>query len=116
VQLNDNDNVLVRKLEHIIRTWNQDPAVNGILVQLLLPDRLRQYHNGLIKLISPEKDVDGLLYPNTSFIPCAAEGIIWLLDWYDVKLTGKNVVVVGSSKLVGKCYSTIESHLLRKHL
>lgn len=109
VQPYSNDDIFVLDLERIIRKWNQDPSIHGILVQLPLPDRLKQYQSGLLKLINPQKDVDGLLYPNTSFVPCAAQAIIWLLDWYDVKLAGKNVVVVGSSKLLGKYHLTIEN-------
>jgi methylenetetrahydrofolate dehydrogenase (NADP+)/methenyltetrahydrofolate cyclohydrolase len=103
IQPYENDDMFVLELERIIRMWNQDPAIHGILVQLPLPEHLKQHQSGLLKLISPQKDVDGLLYPNTSFVPCAAQSIMWLLDWYDVKLAGKNVVVVGSSKLLGKC-------------
>ncbi|CAF0845051.1 unnamed protein product [Adineta ricciae] len=107
LQPGENDNLFGLKLERVIREWNADPNIHGILVQLPFPEHLKQYQSGVLKLIHPEKDIDGLLYPNSSFVPCAAQAIIWLLDWYDVKLNGKNVVVVGSSKLVGEPVSLL---------
>lgn len=65
----------------------------------------------IISYVSPEKDVDGFHPTNVgnlamrgrepSFIPCASKGCIELLLWNDVEIKGKNVVVVGRSKLVG---------------
>ncbi|UJR10243.1 hypothetical protein I4U23_014454 [Adineta vaga] len=107
MQPNENDSLFGLKLERIIHQWNEDPNIHGILVQLPFPDHLKQYQHRVLKLINPQKDIDGLLYPNTQFVPCAAQAIIWLLDWYDVKLNGKNVVVVGSSKLVGEPVSLL---------
>ena len=92
----------VSQIKELIGSLNDDSTVHGILVQLPLLDHLRDEQNDLLKMIDFHKDVDGLRYPNSSFIPCAAQGILRLLDWYNVKLSGKNVVVVGASKLVGK--------------
>ena len=92
----------VSQLKELIGTLNDDSNVHGILLQLPLPKDLRDEQGNLLKLIDPHKDVDGLRYPNSPFVPCAAQGILWLLDWYNVKLAGKNVVVVGASKLVDK--------------
>lgn len=86
-----------------------DPDIGGIMVQLPLPDGWDATE--LIECIPPEKDVDGLTYMNAgkAFIddtawhqPCTAKGIIWLLHENDIHLTGKHVVVVGRSEIVGK--------------
>lgn len=89
------------QLKELILALNADSSIHGILVQLPLPDHLRDEQENLLNLINLHKDVDGLRYPNSPFIPCTPRGILWLLDWYNVKLAGKNVVVVGASKLVG---------------
>lgn len=95
------NDVQVSQIKELISSLNDDSTVHGILVQLPLPDHLREEQDNLLQMIDLHKDVDGLRYPNSSFIPCAAQGILWLLDWYNVKLPGKHVVVVGASKLVG---------------
>jgi methylenetetrahydrofolate dehydrogenase (NADP+)/methenyltetrahydrofolate cyclohydrolase len=92
----------ISQIKDLVHSLNDDPTTHGILIQLPLPHEFRHEEQNLLKLIHPNKDVDGLLYPNSSFNPCAAQGILWLLDWYNVKLAGQNVVVVGASKLVGK--------------
>ena len=83
--------------------------VDGIMVQLPLPEGWDATE--LIECIPPEKDVDGLTYMNAgkAFIddtawhqPCTAKGIIWLLHENGIHLTGKHVVVVGRSEIVGK--------------
>ena len=87
----------------------KDPKVDGIMVQLPLPEGWDATE--LIECIPPEKDVDGLTYMNAgkAFIddtawhqPCTAKGIIWLLHENGIHLTGKHVVVVGRSEIVGK--------------
>lgn len=94
-------NTDISQLKDLIYLLNTDSTIHGILVQLPLPDYLKDEQENLLKLIHPYKDVDGLLYPNSPFIPCTPQGILWLIDWYNIKLAGKNVVVVGASKLVG---------------
>ena len=95
------NNTHVSQIKGLISSLNVDSTVHGILVQLPLPDHLRDEQSNLLKMIDLHKDVDGLRYPHSPFIPCAAQGILWLLTWYNVNLSGKNVVVVGASKLVG---------------
>ncbi len=99
-----------------IEEANEDPAVNGILLQLPLPAGL----NGaeLTGLIDPDKDVDGLtpvsvgrLVKNIPGLrPCTPQGVIELLDRYDVELEGAEAVVVGRSDLVGKPVSLLLLH------
>ena len=92
-----------------IENEGKNPDVDGIMVQLPLPDEWDERE--LIECIPPEKDVDGLTYMNAgmAFIddtawhqPCTAKGIIWLLHENGIHLTGKHVVVVGRSEIVGK--------------
>lgn len=86
--------------------YNQD--VNGILVQLPLPKHINE--KDILERIWPDKDVDGFSAYNTGKLwqgeydiaPCTAIGIIELLDYYGIKIAGKNCVVVGRSNIVGK--------------
>ena len=85
-----------------------DPEIDGIMVQLPLPEGWDERE--LIECIPPEKDVDGLTYANMGMLheqvcfhqPCTAKGIIWLLHENGIHLSGKHVVVVGRSEIVGK--------------
>jgi methylenetetrahydrofolate dehydrogenase (NADP+)/methenyltetrahydrofolate cyclohydrolase len=92
----------------LIEALNHDEAVNGILLQLPVPDRLDGA--ALVDLIDPGKDVDGLTAYSAGLLalgrpglrPCTPSGVIELLDAYDVELEGAEAVVVGRSALVGK--------------
>jgi methylenetetrahydrofolate dehydrogenase (NADP+)/methenyltetrahydrofolate cyclohydrolase len=91
-----------------IDNWNIDPEINGILVQLPLPNQADEQK--VIEAISPRKDVDGfhpinlghLVIGNPGFVPCTPAGIQELLIRSKVELSGKHVVVVGRSNIVGK--------------
>lgn len=93
----------------LIQRLGQDPGVDGILLQLPLPDHLDPHP--LIDAIDPQKDVDGLHPDNMGklllgredgFIPCTPKGIQKLLQFYKIDPTGKRVVIVGRSNIVGK--------------
>ena len=96
------------KLLDLIHKLNNDSKVNGILVQLPLPDQINSHK--VLETINPDKDVDGfhlenvgrLVTGNAIFKPCTPAGIIELLDQYNVKIEGKNAVVLGRSNIVGK--------------
>ncbi len=96
------------KLLKIIDELNKSKEVNGILVQLPLPKHIDE--QTIIASILPEKDVDGfhpinIGYMNIgkdTFLPCTPAGIIELLKRYDIKIEGKNCVVIGRSNIVGK--------------
>ena len=96
------------ELESTISALNQDKDVSAILLQLPLPKHLNEQQ--AINLISPQKDADCLTSQNlgrlfsaqSKFAPCTASGIIELLNRYNIKIEGKNAVVVGRSLLVGK--------------
>ena len=97
---------------------NADSAVNGILVQLPLPKHISE--EKVINRISPIKDVDAfhpenvgrIMIGNYTFLPCTPAGIIELLDYYKVDISGKNCVVIGRSNIVGKPMALL---LLEKH-
>ncbi len=98
------EKVVIKK----IRELNKEKTVNGIILQLPLPDGFDE--KKIINEISPEKDVDGLtdtsqgrlLMGESGFVPCTPMGIIEIFDYYKINLEGKHVVVVGRSNLVGK--------------
>lgn len=92
----------------IIEELNNDDKVNGILVQLPLPNHIDEHK--VIQAIAPEKDVDGfhelnvgkLMIGEETFVPCTTKGIIELLKANNIKIEGMNCVVVGRSNIVGK--------------
>lgn len=92
----------------LVERLNADDAVDGILVQLPLPDHLDE--QAVIAAIAPEKDVDGFHVINagrlatggTGFVPCTPYGCILLLRDRLGDLSGMNAVVIGRSNIVGK--------------
>ncbi|WP_009632209.1 bifunctional methylenetetrahydrofolate dehydrogenase/methenyltetrahydrofolate cyclohydrolase FolD [Synechocystis sp. PCC 7509] len=96
------------ELEKVIQTLNQDERVDGILVQLPLPQPLDAVT--LLHQIEPNKDVDGLhplnlgrlLRGEPGLRSCTPAGVMRLLQEYNIELKGKKAVVVGRSILVGK--------------
>lgn len=94
-------------LDHI-RRLNQDPAIHGILVQLPLPPQIRVAQ--VLECISVDKDVDGfhlynmggLVTGSTVFSPCTPYGVQKILEYENIPVEGRNVVVVGASNIVGK--------------
>ena len=106
------------ELEKAILDRVNDDSVTGILVQLPLPKHLDS--SSALKLIPPEKDVDGFsdgnvgkltLFADDALFSCTPFGMIKLLEHYNVPLAGKHAVVVGRSNIVGKPMSLM---LLRK--
>jgi methylenetetrahydrofolate dehydrogenase (NADP+)/methenyltetrahydrofolate cyclohydrolase len=88
---------------------NADENVTGIIVQMPLPENLNPVR--ITDAISPKKDADGLSSVNikkffvndkTAIIPATAKGIISFLDFYNIKISGKKVVVLGRSLIAGK--------------
>ena len=96
------------ELEAAVTGFNGDPAVNGILCQLPLPDHLNA--GRIIRLIDPRKDVDcfhpetfGLMAMGTPrFWPCTPAGVMEILRRSGIPLLGRRVVVIGRSNLVGR--------------
>jgi len=95
-------------LLNVIDELNAEPEVHGILVQLPLPDHIDTRH--VIERIAPKKDVDGFHPENYGllasgrprFVPCTPLGIQRILEHYEIPTSGKHVVIVGRSNLVGK--------------
>lgn len=96
-------------LNTLIRKFNADSNVHGIILQLPIPVHLDA--DEALEQIHPAKDVDGLGLTNTGYLaqngypdnfPCTALGVYKILLYYDIPLDGAHVVIVGRSKLVGK--------------
>ncbi|MDX1631460.1 MAG: bifunctional methylenetetrahydrofolate dehydrogenase/methenyltetrahydrofolate cyclohydrolase FolD [Thermoanaerobaculia bacterium] len=102
----------------LVEELNEDPAVDGILVQLPLPEGLDE--RSVIEEIDPSKDVDGFHPVNVGrlwlgepgFVSATPGGIMELLRRYDVELEGMNTVVLGRSNIVGKPMAGL---LIRSH-
>ena len=102
------DTINEQELIQVITGLNQDQSVDGILVQLPLPSHIHEER--ILDLIDPSKDVDGfhpsnvakLLLGQKGLVPCTPQGMMVLLDEIGFDLTGKEVVVVGRSNIVGK--------------
>ena len=92
----------------LIGELNNDDKVDGILCQLPLPKHIDE--QTVINSIVPEKDVDAFHPTNTghimigdySFLPCTPAGIIEMLKFYNIEISGKECVVIGRSNIVGK--------------
>jgi len=101
-------NTSQEELEETIQALNQDERVDGILVQLPLPDHLDAV--SLLNQIHPDKDVDGLHPANLGRLvrgepglrSCTPAGVMHLLQEYEIEVKGKSAVIVGRSILVGK--------------
>ncbi len=101
------ENVSQEELEWNLHDLSDDPDVDGILLQLPLPEGLDE--NAAINCINPDKDVDGLTPINfgrlflgeTSFQPCTPSGVMEILRKMECPVDGMHAVVVGRSKLVG---------------
>ncbi len=92
----------------LIKKMNQDREIQGILVQLPLPEHIDEKR--VIRTICPDKDVDGFHPENAGrlcigekgFHPCTPAGVIKLLKYSEIEIEGKECVVVGRSNIVGK--------------
>ncbi|WNC17136.1 bifunctional methylenetetrahydrofolate dehydrogenase/methenyltetrahydrofolate cyclohydrolase FolD [Brevibacillus brevis] len=97
----------------IIQQLNENPNVNGILVQLPLPSHISE--TAVIEAIHPEKDVDGfhpisvgnMVLGNETMLPCTPHGIIELIKRTGTQIAGKHAVVIGRSNIVGKPVSLL---------
>jgi len=93
-----------------VMTFNDDPSVNGVLVQLPLPQHISE--EKILNAVSIEKDVDGFHPLNIGrlamrgreplFVPCTPKGCIELLLRSDIDMMGKRAVVIGRSNIVGR--------------
>ena len=103
------------KLLHIIDDLNNDDAIDGFIVQLPLPKHIDEQK--VIMAVNPDKDVDGFHPTNVgkltldlpTFISATPFGILELLERYNVETSGKHVVVIGRSHIVGRPMSILMS-------
>jgi methylenetetrahydrofolate dehydrogenase (NADP+)/methenyltetrahydrofolate cyclohydrolase len=100
-------------LIEFIRKLNADKAVNGIIIQMPLPNQIE--YKKISQLILPEKDVEGMhpanigkiVFGTAKIVPCTAQAVMELLHSINLDLYGKEVVVVGHSEIVGKPLSLL---------
>lgn len=105
-----------RELLDLVESLNKKPDIDGILVQLPLPDHLDA--NAVIEAISPDKDVDAFHASNVGrimigdyrFLPCTPAGIMELIHSTGIQVEGKDCVVVGRSNIVGKPMAMLLLH------
>lgn len=104
------------KLIRLIYDLNIDEKINGILVQLPLPEGYNE--KAVLDAISPYKDVDAfhpknvgkIMIGDYDLLPCTPAGIMELLSYYNIDVAGKECVVVGRSNIVGKPMSMLLLH------
>jgi len=107
-QIDLSESTTMDELLKVVQDLNSDEKIDGILVQLPLPGHLDE--SEVIKAIDPNKDVDGfhpvnmgrLVLGEDGFVPCTPMGMMVMLEKAGIELTGKNLVVVGRSNIVGK--------------
>ena len=95
-------------IERTIISMNENASIDGILIQLPLPEQIDT--TKLLELVDPAKDVDGfhpfnvgrLVTNLDGFVPCTPLGVMKLLEEYKIDVKGKNCVVIGASNIVGK--------------
>ena len=100
----------------VIQDLNEDPTVSGILCQLPLPAGYDE--QAVIEAINPTKDVDAfhpinvgrIVTGDYAFLPCTPAGIMEMLQYYNIDISGKECVVVGRSNIVGKPMSMLLLH------
>lgn len=106
------ENELIDRIADI----NADDNVNGLLIQSPLPRHIDSYN--IFSIINKKKDVDcfnpnnigNLCYNRNSVSPCTPRGILTLLDYYNIEVKGKHIVIIGSSNIVGKPLSILLSN------
>ncbi len=114
-----NASISQEKLLEAIRFLNNDPEIDGFIVQLPLPAHINEHK--IIESIEPSKDVDGFHPVNVgrmvlnipSYLPATPYGIITLLEHYQVETEGKHCVVLGRSNIVGTPVSILLSRKSR---
>ncbi len=117
--LHFNKDITEKELLEVVNSLNHDKTVDGYIVQLPLPAHIDEQK--IIMAIDPDKDVDGfhpmnlgkMLVNLPTFIPATPYGIIELINRYDIKTEGKNVLVIGRSLIVGRPLSILLSQKRR---
>jgi len=102
------DSISQEEIIGTIKMMNENPRIDGILVQLPLPKHIDT--DKILEVIDPKKDVDGFHAYNVgrlvtgldSFVACTPLGVMKMFEEYEIELRGKDVCVVGASNIVGK--------------
>lgn len=110
------ENTTEEQLLDLVDVLNRDSRVNGILVQLPLPEHINE--TAIINAISPEKDVDAfhpmnvgkIMIGEYSFLPCTPAGVMELIASTGTEIAGKSCVVIGRSNIVGKPMAMLLLH------
>lgn len=110
------ENTKTSELLELINVLNNEKSINGILCQLPLPKQIDE--QTVINAISPLKDADAfhpsnvgkIMIGNYDFVPCTPAGIMEMLKYYNIEISGKNCVVIGRSNIVGKPMSMLLLH------
>lgn len=108
IDYNFDNSITEKELLTLVDKLNNDCDIDGILVQLPLPQQIDDMK--IVNSIKPAKDVDGftpenigkLLLGESSLIACTPKGILRLLDYYNIDTNGKDVCILGRSNIVGK--------------
>ena len=103
---NTSKDELLEKIDEL----NADKNIHGILVQLPLPDAIKNHSEEILNRINPLKDVDGfhpvnvgkLVTGSPALVPCTPAGCIEMLDLAGIEIDGKRAVIIGRSNIVGK--------------
>ena len=104
------------ELLKLIDELNHKKEINGILVQLPVPKHINEER--IINAIEPKKDVDAfhpvnvgkIMIGDYDFLPCTPAGVMEMLDFYNIDVSGKDCVVIGRSNIVGKPMSMLLLH------
>ncbi|MGL2525233.1 bifunctional methylenetetrahydrofolate dehydrogenase/methenyltetrahydrofolate cyclohydrolase FolD [Helicobacter pylori] len=107
------ENITEAKLLSLIKDYNTDQNISGILVQLPLPRHIDT--KMILEAIDPNKDVDGfhplnigkLCTQKESFLPATPMGVMRLLKHYHIEIKGKDVAIIGASNIIGKPLSML---------
>ncbi|GAA9956776.1 bifunctional methylenetetrahydrofolate dehydrogenase/methenyltetrahydrofolate cyclohydrolase FolD [Helicobacter pylori] len=107
------ENITEAKLLSLIKDYNTDQNISGVLVQLPLPRHIDS--KMVLEAIDPSKDVDGfhplnigkLCTQKESFLPATPMGVMRLLKHYHIEIKGKDVAVIGASNIIGKPLSML---------
>lgn len=103
------ENVSEKVLLEKVHVLNTDTNISGYIVQLPLPKHINE--KNIIRSIAPEKDVDGfhpenqwkiVIWDTSGLAPCTPAGMIELLKYYNIEVSGKNIVIIGRSNIVWK--------------
>lgn len=105
-----------QELLNLVETLNDKKDINGILVQLPLPEHIDEKQ--IIEAINPIKDVDAfnavnvgkIMIGDYDFLPCTPAGVMEMLSYYNIPVSGKNCVVIGRSNIVGKPMAMLLLH------